>query len=70
MSSLAVNEVFHNAGLPDPPLPTMSAFDFMPGGYSMSTSHIGSRSEMLQMLQLASEKGVKGFIPLLMFGVR
>lgn len=62
MSTLAVNGVFHNVGLPDNPLPTMMVFDFMPGGYSMSASHIGSRPEMLSMLELASKQNIKRYV--------
>jgi len=59
MSTLRVNGTFHNVGLPDKPLPSMMAFDFMPGGYNIGVSHIGSRPEMLAMLQLASEQKIK-----------
>ncbi|KAM0545357.1 hypothetical protein ACHAPJ_011429 [Fusarium lateritium] len=62
MSTLAVNGVFHNVGLPDKPLPTMMVFDYMPGGYSMGASHIGSRPEMLAMLKLASEQNIKSWV--------
>ncbi|KAK1533131.1 alcohol dehydrogenase (NADP+) [Colletotrichum paranaense] len=61
MSTLAVNGVFHNVGLPDKPLPTLTVFDYMPGGYSMAASHIGSRPEMLAMLKLASEQNIKSW---------
>ncbi|KAI0543639.1 NADPH-dependent medium chain alcohol dehydrogenase [Xylaria curta] len=62
MSTLAVNGTFHHVGLPDKPLPTMSAFDYMPGGYSMSVSHIGNRVEMQQMLKLASEMKITSWV--------
>lgn len=59
MSTLRVNAAFHNVGLPEKPLPPMMAFDFMGGGYSISVSHIGSRPEMLAMLDLASKQNIK-----------
>jgi alcohol dehydrogenase (NADP+) len=62
MSTLAVNGVFHNVGLPDKPLPQMRAQDFCPNGAAISGSHIGSRPEALAMLKLASEKGIKSWI--------
>ncbi|KAL2209753.1 NADPH-dependent medium chain alcohol dehydrogenase [Sarocladium strictum] len=62
MSTLAVNGVFHNVGLPDKPLPSLMVFDYMAGGYSMGASHIGSRPEMLAMLELASKKNIKSWV--------
>ncbi|KAA6406807.1 MAG: alcohol dehydrogenase (NADP+) [Lasallia pustulata] len=62
MSTLAVNGVFHNVGLPDKPLPQIMAQDFAPNGAAISGSHIGSRPEMVSMLKLASEKGIKPMI--------
>lgn len=61
MSTLTVNGVFHNVGLPGEPLPSMMTFDFMPGGYCMSASHIGSRPGMLAMLSLAGEQNVERY---------
>ncbi|KAK7429116.1 hypothetical protein QQZ08_004331 [Neonectria magnoliae] len=40
----------------------MQVFDFMPGGYSISASHIGSSPEMIEMLQLASMNKVKSWV--------
>ena len=59
MSTLAVNGTFHNVGLPNKPLPSMMAFDYMGGGYNIGVSHIGSRPEMLEMLSLASQNSLK-----------
>ena len=59
MSTLVVNGTFHNVGLPDGPLPSMMAFDYMGGGYQMGVSHIGSRPEMLSMLELASKQNIR-----------
>lgn len=61
MSTSAVNGVFHNVGLPDKPLPSLMVFDYMAGGYSMGASHIGSRPEMLSMLELASKQNIKRY---------
>ena len=62
LSTLAVNGVFHNVGLPDYPLPQMKAQDFVSNGCSIGASHIGSRPECLAMLKLASDKGLKPMI--------
>ena len=62
MSTLKVNGSFHNVGLPDAPLPQISAFTFAPNGSSIGGSHIGSRPEMLAMLKLASEKAIKPYV--------
>lgn len=61
-STLRVNGKFHNVGMPDEPLPTMSVTDFVTTGCSIGASHIGSRTEALAMLKLASEKNIKPFI--------
>jgi alcohol dehydrogenase (NADP+) len=62
MSTLAVNGEFHNVGLPDKPLPEMMAQQFAPNGSKISGSHIGCRTEALEMLKLAAEKNVKPYI--------
>lgn len=62
MSTLAVNGEFHNVGLPDKPLPELMAQDFAPNGAKIGGSHIGSRTEALAMLKLASEKNIKPII--------
>ena len=38
------------------------AQDFAPNGAKMGGSHIGSRPECLEMLMLASEKGIKPLV--------
>ena len=68
MSTLAVNGIFHNVGLPDQPLPQLKAQDFVPNGSHISGSHIGSRPEMVAMLKLASEKETKPIIETLQVG--
>jgi len=62
MSTLAVNGTFHNVGLPDKPLPQMMAQDFAPNGAKIGGSHLGSRPEMLDLLKLASERGIHPMI--------
>ncbi|KAI9754685.1 MAG: Rho GTPase [Chaenotheca gracillima] len=62
MGTLAVNGTFHNVGLPDKPLPQISAFDFMSNGCSIGGSHIGSRPEVLAMLKLASTANLKSWV--------
>ncbi|MCJ1241125.1 hypothetical protein MMC14_009129 [Varicellaria rhodocarpa] len=62
MSTLAVNGTFHNVGLPDEPLPKMMAQDFAPNGANIGGSHIGSRPEMIQMLDLAAKNRIEPYI--------
>ena len=62
MSTLAVNGEFHNVGLPDKPLPQMMAQEFAPNGAKISGSHIGCRTEALEMLKLAADKKIKPYI--------
>lgn len=53
-----------NVGIPDmdKPLPTLHAFDLLPNGASIGGSHVGSKAECMEMLQLAAEKGVRPWI--------
>ena len=62
MSTLAVNGTFHNVGLPDEPLPKMMAQDFAPNGATIGGSHIGSRPEMIQMLDLAAKNNIEPYV--------
>lgn len=62
LSTININGEFHNVGLPDQPLPQFKAQVFASNGAKMGGSHIGSKKEALEMLQLASkiyEKGIK-----------
>ncbi|KAI9728035.1 MAG: hypothetical protein M1834_007849 [Cirrosporium novae-zelandiae] len=68
MSTLAVNGCFHNVGLPDEPLPTLRAQQFTPNGCMIGGSHIGSRPEMVGMLELASRKGLKSWVETVQVG--
>ena len=53
-----------NVGIPDldKPLPTLHAFDLVPNGAYIGGSHIGSKTECMEMLKLAAEKRVKPWI--------
>lgn len=62
LSTLAINGEFHNVGLPDKPLPTMMAQIFTTNGSKIGGSHIGSKKEMMEMLKLASQKGLHPMI--------
>ncbi|CCM04509.1 uncharacterized protein FIBRA_06690 [Fibroporia radiculosa] len=64
LSMLGVHGKFINVGLPDHnnPLPPMHAFDLQPNGAFIGGSHIGSKTECLEMLRVAAERGVKPWI--------
>ncbi|KAE8443382.1 hypothetical protein EG329_001941 [Mollisiaceae sp. DMI_Dod_QoI] len=62
LSIVNINGEFHHVGLPDEPLPQFKAQIFASNGSKMGGSHIGSKKEALEMLDLASkiyEKGIK-----------
>lgn len=63
MSTLTVNSQFVSVGLP-PVKDTfeMSPFTFLNNGGSFGSSLLGSRTEALEMLQLAADKGVKAWV--------
>lgn len=62
LSMLWVHGRFVTVGLPDKPLPQLTAFDLNPNGCFLGSSHIGSKKEAIEMLQLASDKGIKPWI--------
>jgi len=62
LSTLNVNGVFNNVGLPDKPLPTMMAQDFAANGARIGSTHIGSKKEAIEMLELASKKNLHPMI--------
>ncbi|KAI0373526.1 GroES-like protein [Pilatotrama ljubarskyi] len=64
LSMLFVHGKFISVGIPnaDNPLPQIHPFDLMPSGALLGGSHIGSKTECLEMLQLAANKGVKPWI--------
>lgn len=59
LSMLWIHGKLVNVGLPDKPLPALAAFDLVPTGCFLGGSHIGSKKECLEMLQLAADKGIK-----------
>lgn len=57
--TLAINGTFHTVGISDRPFPPLKTQDMMSTGCAISASHIGSRTEVQDMLKLASEQNVK-----------
>ncbi|KAF6756228.1 NADPH-dependent alcohol dehydrogenase [Ephemerocybe angulata] len=51
--------------LPDDALPGINAFDMTTSGVLLGGSHIGSKAEIVEMLELAVKKGVKSYIQML-----
>ncbi len=64
LSMLYVHGRFVNVAIPDldQPLPSLHAFDLVPNGAYIGSNHIGSKSEVLEMLELAADKGIKPWI--------
>ncbi|KZT30366.1 NADPH-dependent alcohol dehydrogenase [Neolentinus lepideus HHB14362 ss-1] len=62
LSMLWVHGRFVTVGLPDKPLPQLSPFDFNPNGCYLGSTHIGSKKEAIEMLQLAADKNIKPWI--------
>ncbi|KIY42983.1 GroES-like protein [Fistulina hepatica ATCC 64428] len=62
MRTLAVDGTFHNVGMPDEPLPELRVQDFMFNGPNISASHLGSRREILAMLDLVAKQNLKTWI--------
>ncbi|TFK57319.1 NADPH-dependent alcohol dehydrogenase [Heliocybe sulcata] len=62
LSMLWIHGHFVTVGLPDKPLPQLSAFDFCPNGCYLGSSAIGSKKEAVEMLQLAADRGIKPWI--------
>jgi alcohol dehydrogenase (NADP+) len=65
MSLLVVHGRFVSVGLPDDRLPGFAPMALLKNGAFFGGSHIGSKAECLQMLDLAAKKGVKPWIELL-----
>jgi len=59
---LNVNGTFNQCGLPNEELPPVSAFMFASNGGHLGGSHIGSKKEVLEMLDLVAKNGVKSWI--------
>jgi len=65
LGMLWIHGSFITVGLPDNHFPSLSPFTFAPNGSKLGGSHIGSKVEVLQMLQLAADKGIKPWIEVL-----
>ncbi|ODV83010.1 hypothetical protein CANARDRAFT_30356 [[Candida] arabinofermentans NRRL YB-2248] len=61
LSTLKVHKKFISVGLPEEPF-TLASMNLVPNGSLFGASHLGSRKEMLEMLQLASEKQLEGWV--------
>lgn len=48
--------------MPNKPLPTIAATDFLPNGCSIGATHIGNRREALQMLEVAAKNGIRSWV--------
>ena len=53
---------FHMVGIPDKPLPQMSAGLFVGGAPKLTGSHLGNHQEMDALLKLAADKGVRPWV--------
>lgn len=53
---------FGSVGMPNSPLPTIRATDFLANGCTMGATHIGNRREALEMLELAAKNKVRSWI--------
>lgn len=65
LSLLDVRARFVNVGIPGgdgPPAINLSIMTMIANGASVSVSHIGNRTQILDMLQLAVDKGVKPWV--------
>lgn len=61
-SMLNVHGKFICVGLPDNELPPIDSFVFLKNGCFFGGSHLGSKKECLQMLQLAADKQIKPWL--------
>lgn len=59
LSMLWIGGSFITVGLPDEPLPEVNVFSLMPNAAKIGSSHIGSKVEALEMLQIAADQGIK-----------
>jgi alcohol dehydrogenase (NADP+) len=62
LSLLDVHGRFNSVGLPGGDGIKVNNFDLIANGCSLSTTNLGSRKEMLEMLNLASAKGIKPWV--------
>jgi len=59
LSTLSVHGRLVYVGMPEDKLPQVTAQKLSSNGCFIGSSHIGSKKEALQMLQLAADKGIK-----------
>jgi alcohol dehydrogenase (NADP+) len=59
LSTLSVNGRLIYVGMPEDKLPQLGPQDLAANGAFIGSSHIGSKKEAMQMLQLAADKGIK-----------
>jgi len=62
LSTLWIDGPFITVGLPDEDLPSLNVFKLLSNASKVTSSHIGSKVEALEMLQIAADKGVKPWI--------
>lgn len=62
LSLLDVHGRWISVGLPEGAGQEVKTNTFMANGCLIGASHLGSRKEMLQMLQLAADKGLKSWV--------
>ncbi|TFK37300.1 NADPH-dependent alcohol dehydrogenase [Crucibulum laeve] len=65
MSTLNVHGRFIMVALPDEPLPPIYAMQLSTNGALLGGSHIGSKKEAIEMLELVVKKGVKSYVEVL-----
>jgi alcohol dehydrogenase (NADP+) len=58
-SLLDINGTFHTVSISDKEFPPLRMQDMMGNGCSIAVSHIGSREEVQEMLQLAAKLDIK-----------
>ena len=62
LSLLDVHGRWNSVGLPGGEGIKINNFDFISNGCFIGTSHLGSRREMLEMLDMAASKGIKSWV--------
>lgn len=68
LSMMDVHGRWISVGMPEEEGQVIKAQNLIANGVLIGASHLGSRREMLEMLQLAAEKGLKGWVEELPIG--